>query len=240
MDMRKETSGTIYQVSIMNALLEGIYEGGTTLKEMARHGDFGLGTFNRLDGELIAFNGEFYQMRADGSSELADENLKVPFGAITTFDPTISYAIEKPVDKKGLDQMIKRLVVGENLFCAIYVKGHFKKVKTRTVSVQEKPYRPFTEVVKDQAEFDFSHRDGVLVGFFSPPFAQGMTIAGHHLHFLSEDRKGGGHVLDFILEEGELQLQVLSDYRIILPEQEDFRYANLGGDTSAAIIETEG
>lgn len=240
MDTKYKNEGTIYQLSIMNALLEGIYEGDSTLKELAKHGDFGLGTFNQLDGELLAYNGEFYQMRADGSTELADENLKVPFGAITNFNPEISYDINTPIDKKALDKLIKTLVAGENLFYAIHIEGHFKNVKTRTVSIQHKPYRAFTEVVKDQAEFDFNDRDGFLVGFFSPAFSQGMTVAGYHLHFLSDDRKGGGHVLDFLLESGKLQLQVLADYRIILPEKADFQQANLSTDTSAAIIETEG
>lgn len=240
MNQENKNTGAIYQVSIMNALLEGIYEGNTTLKEMAKHGDFGLGTFNQLDGELIAFGGQFYQMRADGSSLIADENLKVPFGAITAFDPGFSYEINTPIHKDGLDRIIKDMVSGENLFYAIYVEGHFSNVKTRTVSIQQKPYRPFTEVVEDQTEFDFINRNGSLVGFFSPSYVQGITIAGYHLHFISEDRCGGGHVLDFTLEKGKLQLQVLSDYRIILPQQEDFKHASLGGDTSAAIVQTEG
>jgi len=240
MNQENKNTGAIYQVSIMNALLEGIYDGKTTLKELAKHGDFGLGTFNQLDGELIAFDGEFYQMRSDGSSSIADENLKVPFGAITTFKPEFSHAINAPINKEGLDDIIKNMVTGENLFYAIYIEGHFSNVKTRTVSKQEKPYRPFTEVVEDQSEFDFNNRDGFLVGFFSPSYVQGITIAGYHLHFLSQDRRGGGHVLDFTLEKGTLKLQVLSDYRIILPQQEDFKHASLGGDTHAAIVQTEG
>ena len=240
MNEENKNTGALYQVSIMNALLEGIYEGNTTLKEIAKHGDFGLGTFNQLDGEMIAFDGQFYQMRADGSSVLANENLKVPFGAITTFKPDFSYQVDEPIDKNGLDGIIKNMVSGENLFYAIYVEGHFTTVKTRTVSIQQKPYRPFTEVVEDQTEFDFNNRYGFLVGFFSPSYVQGITIAGYHLHFLSKDRRGGGHVLDFILEKGIVRLQVLSDYRIILPQQEDFKHASLGGDTSAAIMQTEG
>lgn len=48
----------IYQTSLMSALLSGVYEGNTTIADLLTHGDFGLGTFNELDGELIAFSSE--------------------------------------------------------------------------------------------------------------------------------------------------------------------------------------
>lgn len=240
MENNKKEIGTIYQVSIMNALLEGVYEGETTIRTLAKNGDFGLGTFNKLDGELIAYKGDFYQIRCDGTSERANPDEKVPFAAVTTFQPEITHEIEQPIDKAGLDKIVKELIGSENLFYGIYVKGNFEKVRTRTVSIQEKPYRPFTEVVEGQAEFDFKDSAGELVGFFSPAYVQGITISGYHLHFLTDNKKGGGHVLDFILKNGTLQIQTLPNYKVILPEQEDFEHANLSGDTSADIIKTEG
>lgn len=232
--------GTMYQVSIMNALLEGIYEGPTSLATLSQYGDFGLGTFNQLDGELIGINGEFYQIRNDGTSERAHLDQQVPFAAVTTFHPEITYELKEPMNKKGLDALMKNLILSENLFYAIYAEGFFSQVRTRTVSLQQKPYRPFTEVVKEQTEFDFENREGMLVGFFSPSYVQGVSISGYHLHFLSQNRKGGGHVIDFILESGKVYVQTLPNYKVILPKQMDFELANLSGDTSAAIKETEG
>ena len=49
----------IYQTSLMSALLSGVYEGNTTIADLLTHGDFGLGTFNELDGELIALAAKF-------------------------------------------------------------------------------------------------------------------------------------------------------------------------------------
>lgn len=240
MKQTENSTGTIFQVSIMNAMLEGIYEGETTVKQMAAHGDFGLGTFNDLDGELIAIRGQFYQIRSDGTSVLADANSKVPFGAVTTFHPQVSQDINTKLDKAGLDALVKKLTPSQNLFYAIYLEGHFNTVKTRTVSKQEKPFRPFTEVVKDQTEFDFHNEDGLLAGFFSPSYVQGMTIAGFHLHFLTHSRHGGGHVLDFEMERGSFQLMAIPNYNILLPEQPDFERADLAGDKSDAIRKTEG
>lgn len=51
----------LYQTSLMSALLSGVYEGSTTIADLLKHGDFGLGTFNELDGELIAFSSQVYQ-----------------------------------------------------------------------------------------------------------------------------------------------------------------------------------
>lgn len=232
--------GTIFQVSIMNAMLEGVYDGETTIEEMAKHGDFGLGTFNGLDGELIAVRGQFYQIRNDGTSVLADPKSKVPFGAVTTFRPQITHEINNHLDRAGLEELMQKLTPSHNLFYAVYIEGHFDNVKTRTVSKQEKPYLPFTEVVKEQTEFDFNNENGLLAGFFSPAYAQGMTIAGFHLHFLTHSRQGGGHVLDFNLSKGILKIQALPYYTVLLPEQKDFEEADLAGDKSQAIIATEG
>jgi alpha-acetolactate decarboxylase len=55
-------AGELYQTSLMSALITGIYEGEATYGEIRKHGDFGLGTFNQLDGEMIGFDGTFYQL----------------------------------------------------------------------------------------------------------------------------------------------------------------------------------
>ena len=38
-------AGEAYQVATISSLLAGAYDGDTTVDEMLRHGDFGLGTF---------------------------------------------------------------------------------------------------------------------------------------------------------------------------------------------------
>ena len=49
----------VYQVSTMTSLLEAVYDGDFSLSHIPEHGDFGIGTFNQLDGELIGFDGAF-------------------------------------------------------------------------------------------------------------------------------------------------------------------------------------
>lgn len=61
-----ERAHEFFQTAPISALLEGVYDGDLTFAELAKHGDFGLGTFNALDGEMVAFDGEFLQITADG------------------------------------------------------------------------------------------------------------------------------------------------------------------------------
>ena len=44
---------TLSQVSTINALLAGVYDGILTVGELKGYGDFGIGTFEGLDGEMV-------------------------------------------------------------------------------------------------------------------------------------------------------------------------------------------
>lgn len=46
----QENKDVLFQTSTINALLDGVYDGEMTYKELKQHGGFGLGTFNGLDG----------------------------------------------------------------------------------------------------------------------------------------------------------------------------------------------
>lgn len=230
----------LFQFSIMNGLLEGLYESEKTIGEIAEHGDFGLGTFNGMDGEMVAYNGEFYQIKADGTSSKANMSQKTPFASVTNFKADIVHEITESINKEGLDQLMKQLTPGPNLFYAIHLEGYFSTVRTRTVSKQHKPYKKFMLAVNDQKEFIFHDKQGLLAGFYSPDYMQGITVAGYHLHFITELRNGGGHTLDFMMEKGKVEIQILEDYEIELPSNEKFINANLGGDRSKEIEFTEG
>lgn len=92
----------IFQTSTMGALLDGAYEGNVTVRELLRHGDFGLGTFNRLDGEMLVLDGVCYQLRGDGSAALADLDELTPFAAVTWFHPDGTIDVSAPHDRGAL------------------------------------------------------------------------------------------------------------------------------------------
>src|ERR1051325_6241811 len=44
----------MFQVSTLDALSEGLYQGALSFGELKKNGDCGLGTFDSLDGEMVA------------------------------------------------------------------------------------------------------------------------------------------------------------------------------------------
>ncbi|WP_039056995.1 acetolactate decarboxylase [Enterobacter sp. Bisph1] len=226
----------IYQTSLMSALLSGVYEGNTTIADLLTHGDFGLGTFNELDGELIAFNSQVYQLRADGSARAASPDQKTPFAVMTWFKPQHCIELDKPANRQQLHDIIDQQIPSDNLFCALRIDGHFRHAHTRTVPRQRPPYRAMTDVLDDQPVFRFNGRDGVLVGFRTPQHMQGINVAGYHEHFITDDRHGGGHLLDYQLDHGTLTFGEIHHLMIDLPVDAAFLNADLHPDNLDAAI----
>ncbi|ALB67630.1 acetolactate decarboxylase [Cronobacter dublinensis] len=232
----KDTECVIYQTSMMSALLSGVYEGNTTIADLLTKGDFGLGTFNELDGELIAFSHEVHQLRADGSAREARPDQKTPFAVMTWFKPHYRQRFDRPMSRQQIHDVIDRQVPSDNIFCALRIDGHFRHAHTRTVPRQTPPYRAMTDVLDDQPVFRFDGRDGVLVGFRTPQHMQGINVAGYHEHFITDDRQGGGHLLDYQLENGVLTFGEIHKLMIDLPSDPAFLNANLHPDNLDAAI----
>ena len=136
---------------------------------------------------------------------------------------------------------LDELAPSRNFFYAIRIDGRFSKVLTRTVPRQAKPYRPLTEVVQTQPTFEFKNVTGTIAGFRSPDYMQGIAVAGYHLHFITGDRRGGGHVLDLAVEQATLAVDHSSGLHVELPETGAFLSAGLNkAGTSDAIKKAEG
>ena len=58
---------TLYQVSTSTALVQGVYQGCVTVGKIKTQGDFGLGTFDALNGEGLMLDGHVFQALGDGS-----------------------------------------------------------------------------------------------------------------------------------------------------------------------------
>ncbi|CAM2794876.1 acetolactate decarboxylase [Mycobacterium intermedium] len=231
----------IFQTSTMGALLNGVYEGDLTIRELLRHGDFGLGTFNRLDGEMLVLDGVCYQLRSDGSATVADADERTPFAAVTWFHPERRIDITTPCDRAALKSIIDANLDSANLMVAVRVRGHFSTVRTRTVSEQRPPYRPFTEATQDQREVTFTDVTGTLAGFRMPNYEQGISVAGYHSHFIDEDRRRGGHTLDYQLVRGTVEIAIRSELHLSLQHTQGFLGADLDqADVDSQIRQTEG
>ena len=207
----------LFQTSTIDALLRGKYDGDVDFAELAGRGDFGLGTLDALDGEMIALDGRFYQVKADGRAYQIDPQARTPFAVVTFFEPTLYRSLATPTDFDGFCALLDRLVGEESPCCAVRLDGRFDHVKTRSVLRQRKPYPPLAEMIKRQPTFELRDVPGSVVGFRFPRHAQGINVAGYHFHFITEDRGAGGHVLGFHLESGELSVDREADLRLELP-----------------------
>lgn len=219
----------LYQTSLLSALVGGVYQGQTTFGQLRKHGDFGLGTFNALDGEMVACDGCFYQLRADGTARPVSDEQETPFAVVTFFQPEKELTIEHAT-RADLLTLLEGSTEN-NLFTAIRVDGVFSDMRTRTVAKQQAPYPPLPIAVNGQAEQVLNNVSGTLVGFRSPRFAQGLEVAGFHLHFLRDDRTAGGHALDYTVTHGRIRIQTLSALHIELPRSDAFLEATLASDS---------
>ncbi len=226
----------VYQFSTIGALLEGVYDGDATVADILRHGDFGLGTFNHLDGEMVILDGVCYRLRADGTASRAAPTDRTPFAAVTRFHSDFEIDIETRTGRAEVTAAIDRQIQSPNLIYAIRITGQFAELHTRTVMAQKPPYPPLTQATEEQAETVFTDASGTVVGFRTPDFEQGISVAGYHLHFLNDDRTGGGHILDFILERGTVAVSGASQLHLSLPTSGAFLGAQLSGDDLAERI----
>lgn len=198
---------TLYQVSTISALFASVYEGEITFAELKEEGDFGIGIMNELDGEMIALDGQFYQLKVDGQAYPVSDLMKTSFAAMTFFDTDDSLSIEDgPVGLKTLRKSLDALITNKKIFYAIRIDGEFEFVRTRSFLAQEKPYRKFSLILKSKQQFRrFESVKGTMVGFWTPKYVSGVKVSGYHLHFITEDRTRGGHVLDCRLIKGKIE-----------------------------------
>ena len=234
-----ESPGVLHQTSVITALLEGCYDGVVPCGELRRTGDFGIGTFDRLDGEMILLDGHVFQAKADGTVVSASDSLRVPFAAVTKFNPGSFLGLGGTGDLDALKKQLDALRTSDNLFYAVRVDGFFERVKYRSVPAQTKPYPKLTEVAARQPVFERDAIQGTLVGFWCPDYAKTLNLPGYHLHFISADRKSGGHLLGCSLRIGRAKAGALSEIHLSLPRNREFETVHVGGDPARALKAAE-
>ena len=230
---------SLFQTSTIDALLDGNYDGDVSFAELRARGDFGLGTFDALDGEMIALDGDFYQIKADGAAYPVDVRTKTPFAVVTIFEPVLSQTLDSAMDFSTLCTRVDQLYDDAGTCCAVRVDGDFEHVRTRSVPRQHKPYPPLSEAVKHQPTFKFHDLRGSLVGFRFPGYVQGLNVSGYHFHFITEDRSAGGHLLECRIAHGELSVDHESDLWLELPPGVDEAMPDMTASRKEALRRIE-
>ena len=229
----------ITQVSVINALMLAQYDGVTPMRDVLRWGDFGLGTLDRLDGELIVLDGRAYQVRGDGVVAEVEPARTTPFVVVTPFDRDAEFACPPVETLTALDEHLDTAVPQRNHFVAIRIDGRFGPMLVRSAPRQERPYKPLSEAAKDQSEWTFEEITGTLVGIRSPSWVGGLNVPGYHWHFLSDDRKRGGHVLKCRVRSGRVAYDVCRTWTIQFSDAPEYDRADVGKDLSRDLRRVE-
>ncbi len=229
---------TIYLSAPVNALVEGLFEENVPFSQVKKHGDFGIGTFNDLDGEMVMLDGTVYQCDSEGRIHVIDESALTPFACVTFFKPLTHDEIPMEMEYGAFVDFLNGLLPSPNLFYAIRVDGEFAGIRTRSVHKQEN-YRPLVDVAKDQALFSFSNIRGTLAGFFTPPFVSSLSVPGLHLHFLSEDFRHGGHLLECRPIRARVGVQILDRVELSLPMTLDYLLNDFSRDVGRDLNQAE-
>jgi acetolactate decarboxylase len=231
---------TIFQISTINALMEGLYDPVITVGDLLKYGDFGIGTFEGLDGEMVVLDGKCYQIQDDGVAYLKEDSVGVPFADVTYFDKDYEDEIASGTTFEQLKTQIDDVLPTENIFYGIKIEGTFTFMQTRSVAGQEKPYPPLTDVTADQVVFDFNDVSGTIVGFYCPEYVAGVGVAGYHLHFITDELDAGGHILNFTVQDATMYIDYTNEFYLILPgEGSDFYNTDFSPDYSDDIEEAE-
>lgn len=189
------TRDTLFQTSTYAALADGLYDGELTIGELKRHGDFGHGTFNGLDGEMVVLDGVVYQIRPGGAATAAPDETLTPFAAVTPFEPDQKHTLSGAPDYAALQSQLDQLLPDADRPYAIKIAGAFAAIQLRAPHKAERPYPPLTDALATQVIRDYQSIDGTMVGFYFPRHMAGLQFPGYHFHFISADRRTGGHVL---------------------------------------------
>lgn len=208
---------TLFQTSPFNTFALGNYDGDFTYDELAEHGDFGVGTLNGLNGEMIALNGVFYQIPVEGDPRQIGSSEKTPYATVTFFEVDQTCYVANALNYSELTEYISGVLTSENAIYAIKVSGTYEYTKTRSVPMQVKPYQPLAEAIKNQTVFRLDNVVATAVGFWFPSSMDGVDFTGYHLHLITDDYAAGGHLLDCIVRDATIEIDQTNKFNMILP-----------------------
>ncbi len=229
----------VFQVSTSGAIFDGVFEGFVTIADLRRHGDFGIGTFDAIDGEMIMLDGHCYQARSDGSVREAPDDLLTPFASVCWHQADLSFALDGPLNWSALETVLDARRASQNATVGIRVDGLFSRIHLRAACRADAGIDLAT-ATRNQAEFVHEGLQGTLVGFWTPDFARAIGIPGYHIHFISDDRSIGGHVLDLEGSGLHVECNWTNDLRLAMPSHGAFLTADLAGPDDATVRAVEG
>jgi len=183
---------------------------------------------------MVVVDGKFYQVKATGKIELLKAKMQTPFANVINFKADKMGEIAWARNFSELEKQLDAIVQDKNYIYAIRIDGIFSG-KTRSIPAKQQPYPSLSEAAKTQSVFTIENTQGTIVGFYCPDYIQGINVTGYHLHFISADRKSGGHILGGAIKAGKVQVARVSEFKMILPSSVAFQNAALNKDYSKEL-----
>ena len=233
---------TLFQVSTLQALMQGYYYPVSTVGELKENGNFGIGCFEAVNGELIMVDGVVYQAIHDSSILVPDNNTPIPYATVTFFNNDINIELENINSIDNLKEQLNKIVNenGNNIFYFVRIDGSFDTLYYRSEYAQKEPYKPLAKAMEtDQTFFNKENETGTIVGLYCPDFMDKLNSSGWHFHFITEDKKSGGHLLNVSAKKMSVQLDKKTTFKMKLPEEEKFQNMQLSKDMSKDMYEVE-
>lgn len=233
---------TFNQVSLLQALMLGGMEGFFPVEEAKKLGDFGIGTFDGSEGECILLDGILYKARVDGTVIEAGTQEKMPFGMFTKFEKSGETGVPAIASLEALSEELNKVVKekGKNYIYAIKLTTEFSYMSVRSLGKQARPFPHLADALKDQRVYNYDNIKGTLIGYYCPDYLAGLNMHGWHYHFVSEDRKFGGHVLELKTgTEARVDYDVIDGFSVKIPSYPEFHEMDLAQDLKKDIEKAE-
>lgn len=229
----------VIQYAVLEALLAAAYTTGLPAPDARELGDFGIGCCDGLGGEVVLLDGDLVECTDEAPPRPMEASETLPFFQVCRF-PDVASVDVRGSDLAALTAAIEEHLVSRNLFHAVRIDGVLSTVRIRVPRRRSNPFPTLAEATRDQVETVLEQRAGTLVGFWAPAIYQGIAVAGLHVHFLSDDRKAGGHVLEASVAGAHLRVAAFRRFDLRLPTDEVFLRTPLSHDQDHRIVAMEG
>ena len=233
----------MYQISTLQALALGYTRSVVRTDELLSHGNTGLGTFEDVNGEMIVIYRHCYQAAEKGSVTEMPLDTGVPFASVANLQGDRVFTLSEIPDIEHLKMELNLKIeedFGLNSMHIAKIEGDFERVDARSESAYRSHHVELKDILgKTQKSFCFEQIRGTMVCIYYPDYMDGINAPGWHLHFISEDRKWGGHVFDLQMRRGEVFLDKISRIEIQLPSEPAFDTYSLKEASQKDIKEVE-
>lgn len=216
----------MYQVSTLQALMLGYFRAVISVSELLSHGNIGLGTFTDVDGEMIVLDGTCYRATENGDVVMAEPDRGVPFSTVCTMSESYPFDLDQMKNIGNLKMALDHIIDDNfalNSMHMVRIDGDFELVDARSETGYESVHVDLKTILgKTQRAFKFENVKGTLVCVYFPDYMDGINASGWHLHFLSDDRKHGGHVFEIKMRSGKGQISKINSIELKLPDEPIF------------------